>query len=303
MEHTRNKVLIAVSGGPDSMLLLHWAIEKYGRSNLVVASVNYKTRVESDSEIEFVKNFCSHKNIVFETRVCDRSSSKGNFENWAREQRYLFFKELYDKYSCKILLTGHHKDDFIETALMQKESGRNPMFFGIKSTNILFDMFVYRPFIDLYYKSEIISKLNQLNIDYCLDKTNFIPVYTRNKIRQKLSTLSTREKEKIYNEFVLINANKDWKKIKNVYKIWANTEYSQDCFVDLGFKEQLIYKFVHENFQNINLSSSKIHSIIQWYCSANRTSKYLIKDSVWLVKKRGKLIYNLILNRKGNDER
>lgn len=235
MQPTKNKVLLAVSGGPDSIYLFYWAISIYGAKNVVVATINYKTRPESDLEVEYVRSLCESKNVLFECKTFIYEKSYGNFESWARGKRYEFFNEIYLKYDCKILLTGHHKDDFIETALMQEKSGRKPLFYGIKEYNSLLGMQVYRPFVLKYWKSQIYENLHNSNIKYFEDSSNLNTNFTRNKIRKSLLNLSNDEKELIFARFQSLNQTlQDLSlKIDQTFSFWRESKFSQDKFQNL----------------------------------------------------------------------
>ena len=89
-EHT---YLVAVSGGADSMALLDMLKNK--QYKLIVAHINYKKRDSSDRDEEIVKKYCEKHNIMC---YVDKptQTNKGNFEEWARNARYTFFKKLYD---------------------------------------------------------------------------------------------------------------------------------------------------------------------------------------------------------------
>ncbi|MCT4469569.1 tRNA lysidine(34) synthetase TilS [Mycoplasma sp. HS2188] len=287
-----SKKVIAVSGGPDSMFLLNWCMNEYGIDNIVVVSVNYKTRKNSDFEIELVKKYCQKNNIIFESIVCDKQYAEGNFENWARNQRYDFFKSIYIKYNCDLLILGHHKDDFIETAQMQLESNRFPDFLGIKSINLLKNMNIYRPFVNKYFKEEIVELVQKNNIPFCIDESNFDTKFKRNLIRDNNRSLSKQEKENIYQSILEKNKQLTFEKneVDREYNDWKNSFYTQDFFQSLKYKKRLIYKYIHTHFNEVKLSSSKLESIIEWYLSKNRTSSYLLKKDLRINKKSGKLL-------------
>ena len=123
MGKKKPKFLIAVSGGADSMLLLF----RYLQANIIVAHVNYNYRVDSELDQRVVTNFCqTHKIPLFIYSV--NQKIKGNFEAQARKIRYDFFAKVYQEKNCDFLVLAHHKDDFLETAIMQKNSGRKPLF-------------------------------------------------------------------------------------------------------------------------------------------------------------------------------
>ncbi|ENY69259.1 tRNA(Ile)-lysidine synthase [Mycoplasmopsis bovigenitalium 51080] len=292
MQPTKNKVLLAVSGGPDSIFLFYWALNIYELKNIVVATINYKTRLESDLEVEYVRSLCESKHVTFECKTFIYGKNYGNFESWARKKRYEFFNEIYLKYDCKTLLTGHHKDDFVETALMQEESGRKPLFYGIKEYNSLLGMQIYRPFVLKYWKSEIYQNLQNCNIKYFEDSSNLNTNFTRNKIRKSLSNFSNEQKELIFARFQSLNEKlrELSLKINQTFSFWRDSKFSQDKFRDLEHKDYLIFKYIIEFYSNIKLSSKKINSIVKWVLSENRTSKFKLKDDVYLIKKRGLLV-------------
>nr|WP_307907516.1 tRNA lysidine(34) synthetase TilS [Mycoplasmopsis bovis] len=112
-------ILLGVSGGPDSMYLLDLLYSK--RKDIVVATVNYNVRENSSYDVEVVRKYCQEKEIIFEHLEIDKNACfKGNFEQWARNIRFDFFKKLYEKYNCEALYLAHQKDDFIESFLCKK---------------------------------------------------------------------------------------------------------------------------------------------------------------------------------------
>ncbi|TKA58916.1 tRNA(Ile)-lysidine synthase [Mycoplasmopsis bovis 8790] len=285
-------ILLGVSGGPDSMYLLDLLSSE--RSDIVVATVNYNVRENSSYDLEVVRKYCKEKGIIFEYLEIDQSACfKGNFEQWARNVRFDFFKKLYEKYNCEALYLAHQKDDFIESYFMQKESNREPDFFGIRAQNEIFGMNVLRPLVNKMFKSEILEYLHENKIEYAYDYTNDLTIYTRNKIRDRLKNLSNREKSKILDEINKLNQHLQTVEYEVLaeYNEWKNTNFSQDIFAKLMNKERLVYKLIHEKFFDINLSKGKINSVVEFIISKNRTSKYLLKNDVFIQKKQGKLIF------------
>ncbi len=285
-------ILLGVSGGPDSMYLLDLLYSK--RKDIVVATVNYNVRENSSYDVEVVRKYCQEKEIIFEHLEIDKNACfKGNFEQWARNIRFDFFKKLYEKYNCEALYLAHQKDDFIESYFMQKESNRKPDFFGIKAQNEIFGMNVLRPLVNTVFKSEILEYLHKNKIDYAYDYTNDLTIYTRNKIRNRLKNLSNREKSKIIDEINKLNQNLQMteNEVLSEYDEWKNTNFSQDTFAKLKNKDRLVYKLIYEKFSNISLSKGKINSVAEFILSKNRTSNYLLKNDVFMQKKHGKLVF------------
>jgi tRNA(Ile)-lysidine synthase len=117
----RKTYVVGVSGGSDSMFLL----EKMRLNNFdtIVAHVNYKKRKESDEEEKKILGYCLKNQIRFEVKrddlKCDEKK-RGNFQQYARNLRFKFFKSVADKYKTREIVLAHHLDDLIETYIMQK---------------------------------------------------------------------------------------------------------------------------------------------------------------------------------------
>ena len=107
-------VIIACSGGPDSMALFDilLKVRNIKKINIVCAHVNHKVRKESDFEEQMVHDFCLKNNVPFELFTIDRYDGY-NFEAEARDKRYSFFEDVLHKYNYKYLLTAHHGDDLM----------------------------------------------------------------------------------------------------------------------------------------------------------------------------------------------
>lgn len=282
--------LLAISGGPDSMFLL----DRYKNKKIVVAHVNYHKRKDSNIDEKIVVDFCNKHNIACEVLNLKNKKATGNFQSWARKVRYDFFKEVYDKHSCDQLLTAHHKDDFIETALMQQQSGRTPRYFGIKDKNELFGMNIYRPFVDTWFKDDILKVLNKRGIAFATDSSNAEPVFERNKVRIELNKKSQKEKQDIFEWFVMSNKilKKKFKKVEAFYKLWKKSGFDLSVFRNFKKdKQEIIYEYIHDNFdEDIKLSTKKMDSIIDFIngLEGNRIFKLNTKHSIQ--KLSGKLI-------------
>ena len=280
--------LLAVSGGPDSMFLLNW----YKGKNIVVACVNYNIRKDSNNDQKIVEDFCKENNIPYEI-LSTKEKYDGNFQNWARNVRYDFFKKVYVKYECNQLLMGHHRDDFLETALMQQRSGRTPEYFGIKKSNVINGMQIYRPFIDLYWKDEIMLHLKRDKTPFAIDSSNSDPVYERNKIRIELKEKTVKEKKSIVQWFKMSNKilKKKNTKINIIYKKWEKKEFKID-YLNLFniYKEELVYKYIHANFQGVKLQKGMIDSFLQFANGKDGGKFFIIDKNHSITKKNSKLI-------------
>ncbi|MBN3534800.1 tRNA lysidine(34) synthetase TilS [Mycoplasma procyoni] len=283
------KFLLAVSGGPDSMFML----EKFKDRNIIVAHVNYNKREDSWKDQKIVEEFCKiHKIPLFIYSVSESEyTEKGNFQSLARKIRYSFFKEIYDKESCDVLLIAHNKDDFLETALMQKENKRNPFFWGIKQQNVLHSMNIYRPFLFKKWKKQIENNLIKRKIPFAIDYTNTLDIYSRNKIRNIYRNKQTTKcflfyKFRIKNFFLQIKE----KRVLKSFSKWELKNFSID-FLKKNSKVcfYLLFIFLHKFCLNIELSTKKINSIIEFIFANNQAKKYKLSDYYFLDKSNKKL--------------
>src|SRR5690625_7144896 len=115
-------VLLAVSGGVDSIVLLHMmhSITKEIRPKLSVAHINHQLRPEADNEEVFVKQLAYKYQLSFYSYLWNKvDHPKIGIEEAARNIRYSFFKRLMKDQKMDILMTAHHQDDQVETILMK----------------------------------------------------------------------------------------------------------------------------------------------------------------------------------------
>ena len=194
-----DRVVLACSYGPDSMCLLD--ILRNLNINVIVAHVNHKLREESDKEYIDLKKYCDDNNLIFEgTEI--KEYPKGNIEALARDFRYNFFDKIVSKYNAKYLFTAHHGDDLVETILMRLLRGSS--FKGYAGFNISTKMNGYvlcRPLIYVT-KNEIMNYVNDNNIPYAIDKSNFDTNFTRNKIRNEVLPILKEINPKIHEKFM-----------------------------------------------------------------------------------------------------
>lgn len=187
------KFLIGVSGGPDSM----WLLNLLKSLNIIVAHVNYNKRYDSNYDESLVSRFCADNNIPLEILSLHNKYSSGNFQAIARKERYDFYFEISKNINATIssLLT---KRRFLESSIMQENSNRKPLFWGIKQLNILNNNIIFRPMLNLWTKQEIIDFCNEYSILFATDYTNAETHYTRNKIRSNLKKLDPEQKQNKY---------------------------------------------------------------------------------------------------------
>lgn len=175
------KVILGVSGGADSMALLH-AFFKLKIDALVV-HINYGMRgEESDLDQELVEGMCLEWGFECCSVKLESDKSAGNFQQWAREERYRIFRELRDINKADCIAVAHHQDDQIETILQKLFRGS-----GAKTWQGMevWNGELFRPFLS-FSKTEILTYCNKEAIPFRVDESNLESGYARNFIRNNL---------------------------------------------------------------------------------------------------------------------
>lgn len=192
-QHIRpgSKIVLAVSGGPDSVFLLIKLLEidKELKLKLIVAHFNHGLRgKESENDAKFVRKLAEKYDLPFE---CVKSSvlknSKSGVEEKGRQLRYKFFEKIRRKWKAEWVLTAHHRDDNIETVLFNLIRGTS--FNGLKGIKTAdFNRHLLRPLLQIT-KAEIIAYLKQKKIPHRIDKSNVDIIFSRNLLRKKIIPL------------------------------------------------------------------------------------------------------------------
>lgn len=184
-----DKIVIGVSGGPDSMCLLHIlnGLKEKLNFEIVVAHINHMIRKEAEEETQYVKNFCDKLGIkcyIKRIDVIDKSNKeKIGTEEAGRKARYDFFEEVLNIVNANKIATAHNENDNAETVLMNIFRGAGTS--GLKGIEPIRDNKYIRPIIECE-RSEIEEYCRVNKLQPKIDKTNLENVYTRNKIRNVL---------------------------------------------------------------------------------------------------------------------
>lgn len=175
MSTTKKVYVVAVSGGVDSVALLHKLVEA-GQAELVVAHFDHGIRLDSRQDCEFVQQLAKRYGLSFEYAEgklgADASEAK------ARQARYQFLANVKKKYKADAVVTAHHQDDVIETAIINILRGTRRR--GLASLNSKPDLL--RPLLDLS-KFMIVKYAVQNNLKWREDPSNEDTKYLRNYVR------------------------------------------------------------------------------------------------------------------------
>ena len=271
-----NTIIVACSGGPDSMCLLDIINSYKDKLNLkvVCAHVNHGLRKESIKEAEFVKKYCDKNNITFEYMEIKNYKNNKFSEQEGREKRYGFFKELITKHQAKYLMTAHHGDDLIETILMRIVRGSNIKgYAGIPRISENDDYSIVRPLLNIN-KEEIIEYLNKNNIKYVVDKSNKNQKYTRNRFRKHMLPFLKKEDNMIHLKF--LKYSDELEKVKNYINLEVKNKikeiYVENYIVinklleENDFLQEKIIEYVIEDIQKreiFDISDKQFNNIMK----------------------------------------
>ncbi|GMO55055.1 MAG: hypothetical protein Ta2C_09300 [Candidatus Endomicrobiellum trichonymphae] len=186
-----DKIILSVSGGMDSMCMLHlfWRLAKKMDIVFLAVNFNHNLRKESVKEAEIVKNLSAEFGIdclLEEIGVKEYSKKYSlSVETAGRNLRYLTLERISKKYKCNKIATAHNANDNAETVLMRLLRGSGN-FAGIpQKRKINRNIVVIRPLLPVKRKF-IEEYVRNHKLPFCTDKSNFSDIYTRNKIRLSL---------------------------------------------------------------------------------------------------------------------
>lgn len=314
-----DRVVVAVSGGPDSICLLHLLNSIKGRFSIEIcaAHVNHCLRgAEADADEEFVREFCKQLDIEFYVKRVDinklAKEERLSSEMAGRKARYDFFEEVRKSFCGNKIAIAHNANDRAETILMRiiRGTGLDGMV-GIKPIR---DEIFVRPLINVS-RSDIEKYCLDNKISPRIDKTNLERLYTRNKIRLDLIPYIVNN----FNEDVVTSLNRlgDIVSVDNDYiQKNANKKYNSYCYKDKNniiikkeafceheaILSRILRKAINELSGNVyNIEKQHIYEIIhiqkigtgKMVCLPNNIVAYNIYGNICLSIKNEALINNI----------
>lgn len=304
-----DKIVIGVSGGPDSMCLLDslYCLKNSLQIEIVVAHINHMIRKEADEETEYVQNYCNEKNIKCYVKKVDVTNlakeKKLGTEEMGRKIRYEFFQEISQKENANKIATAHNLNDNAETVLLNILRGSGIS--GLKGIEVKRCEFI-RPLIECS-REEIEEYCEKQKLNPKIDKTNFENIYNRNKIRNSL--IPYLQKEFNPNILETLNRLSDIAKeeeeyfeqvISKKYEELKIGENEKEIILDLNkfnklqkvIKSRLILYTINKVNGNIQgIGKIHIEDIIK-LCQNNIGNKYIMPNkNIKVFVKKGKIFF------------
>lgn len=299
-----DRVLLALSGGSDSVCLLYVLNELKSvlGFELFACHLNHDIREEADSDMAFVKELCENLNVQCFFKKTDiksvAKSEKISEELAGRNARYAFFDELSEEHNINLIATAHNKNDSAETILMHMVRGAGTDgLSGItyKRGNII------RPLLDAE-KKEIEEFCKKNGYKFVTDKTNAETIYTRNKIRLELLPKICAEYNPAFIDVVTKNAKSirsdaefldiEAEKAYNIIKTSTGIRIAEIQKLHPSIARRVIIKSIKEYLKTEqNIQSVYVESILRLVEKGKSGSSVNIGENIRCVIESGNLIY------------
>ena len=283
-----SRLLVAVSGGPDSIALAY-AVRQLFRDHdsakMAVAHVNHQLRgKESGADEAFVKEYCEKWDVKFYSKKIETKKvaedEKTGIEETARKIRYEFFEEIMREHGFDIVLTAHTANDQAETVLMNIMRGAGVRgLAGIPPKRKLGKGYIFRPWLHVT-REEIREYLAKHNLTAREDSSNSELTFRRNQVRHRLipelqtiwpdrsavqviSDLASRMRE-FSNTLSIITKEK-----LAVLELEGGLALSEISKIEPVLFHDLLEAWIHTEFGHYGLTSEESERVLKWLHSAS----------------------------------
>lgn len=277
-------IILAVSGGIDSMVLLDKLYQKHQK--IVIAHVNYQKRTDSYLDEIAIKDYIKDKDIILETLTVNYDEyTDDNFQTQARNIRYDFFCQLANKYHTHDIYLAHHYNDYLETYLFQKIRKGLYNYWGLAKKSNFRECILHRPLLDLS-KKEIREYAHTKNIPFHEDSSNQSMIYNRNRLRKVIENSKVEDLNIIYQQSILDNKMLEIENIiinkfltKNIYNIKEL----------LSLDDNILKRLLFKKIDNYHISGKNIDEIIRLIKEVEKFENKQLNTTI--VKNYGKILF------------
>lgn len=271
--------VLAISGGIDSMVLLHLlsaAKDELGGPNLIVATFDHQLRANSALDRDFVEHISTAMDLPFAGGIAYReygTTSGANVEALARQQRYDFLADVARQHHAHVIFTAHHADDQVETILLHLIRGtglsglRGMAFESPVPGNT--DLVLVRPLLDIF-REDIEHYAVQYGLTWREDETNTDVNYSRNRLRHNiiplLRLINPSVNQAILRVSEVVSTEDDF--VRSIYRkeveshlAVANERVSIDLDVFQSLHDALQRRFLYDALARLRASEPQLRHI------------------------------------------
>lgn len=305
-----DKVILGLSGGPDSVCLLHILnrLKEVLDIEVYAAHLNHQIRgMEAQKDALYVSQLCESLGITFFVKSMNVpqycKENKLSLEEGARKLRYEMFFELKEKLNANKIAIAHNMNDQAETVLMRMMRGTGLQ--GLKGIDYIRDGIIIRPLLEVE-RSEIESYCEEYKLNPRIDSTNLESIYTRNKIRLELipymrDNFNSNITESIVRMSNSLRSDNDFieeeafKKFKEVAFINGyNLEVNLQKYVNLhkSLKSRIIRHAIKYVLGDTNFIDQKhIEEVIELEGENKVDKKIILPRGLFVYRQKNKLIF------------
>ena len=248
-------LLIAVSGGVDSMVLLDLMQRCFAKIPMAVVHFNHQLRENAEIEQAFIKEYCQTHQLPFFTANWQEKTTT-NLEAQARKARYRYFAQVMKAQGFTCLLTAHHGDDQLETMLMKLvKYGNFQNLAGMKAKSVLPEttLPLCRPLL-FTDKKTLYDYAHEKQLTYFEDETNQSLAYARNRMRHQVLPVLKGENPQALNQVARLS--------EQLYFLQEILEEMQDTWYDTLVRQRYdTYQILLEPF--LQLTPAKRYFALQ----------------------------------------
>ncbi len=296
-----DRVLLAVSGGMDSVAMLHLFLSE--SFSIGIAHVDHQLRdEESDQDRTFVKQLAIEHNIPFHVAQIDiagiaENSTKGKSQI-GREERYSFFRKICKQHNYTKIATAHHADDRIETFIMRAITGSGLE--GLSSIPHINEE-VIRPLLDIS-REEIETYITTNNFTYREDSSNLKTDYLRNSIRHHLipafEKVSPYFRKSIIHTINNVGDSNDLLNIL-IQKTPIDVESQILCELKIPPNKKGALTYLHYQLKDFGFTRTQLINILE----AEKSGAMVNNDSYEMLRDRSKVIVRKIDKHANKDQK
>ena len=305
-----DKIVLGLSGGPDSVCLLHILnrLREVLDIEVYAAHLNHQIReLEAQQDALYVSQLCESLGVTFFVKSINVpqycKDNKLSLEEGARKLRYEMFFEIKESLNANKIAIAHNMNDQAETVLMRMMRGTGLQ--GLKGIDYIRDGVIIRPILDIE-RSEIEAYCEEHKLNPRIDSTNLESIYTRNKIRLELipymkenfnsnvteSIVRMSNSLKCDNEFIEEEALKQFRNISCINE--GNLEIKIEKFKNLhkSLKCRIIRHGIKNVLGDTNFIDQKhIEEVIDLEGENKIDKRIVLPRGLFVYRQKGKLLF------------